>query len=191
MTINSFNNSVSFGKFPVMTCTIKDAQTKKIHPATLYQLEVGKQSDIFDVEQSKNTRDICNDFVRDSRLGSKYRQYYILQNDKTQEVIGCAETSSHYSLKEDISGGNQLLVDELSDNKKYLNAKEPILTYLLNVARNSLKDCVVTPFDTNVVPNMKQVKPVQMNTGEFVIPASRFDNALLHGEKRYNIDYEV
>ena len=61
----------------------------------------------------------------------------------------------------------------------------------INVARNSCKDSVVTAFDTNVVPQMRQIKPVQMKTGEFVIPSSRFDNALLHGEKRYNIDYEV
>ena len=191
MTINSINTSVSFGKQPVMKCTIKEAETKKIMPATLYQLEVGKKSDIFDVEHSKNTMDIYNGFMKDSRLGSNYRQYYILQNDKTQEVIGCAQTSSHFSMKDDISGGHQLLVEELSENKKYLNGKEPILTYLINVARKAMKDSVVTCFDTNVVPNMKQVKPKQISTGEFVIPASRFDNALTHGEKRYNIDYEV
>ena len=191
MTINSINTSVSFGKLPVMKCTIKDAQTKKIMPATLYQLEVGKASDVYDVEHSKNTMDIYNSFIKDSRFGSNYRQYYMLQNDKTQEVIGCAQTSSHFSMKKDISGGHQLLVEELSENKKYLNGKEPILTYLLNVARKSMKDSVVTAFDTNVVPNMKQVRPKQISTGEFVIPASRFDNALIHGEKRYNISYDV
>ena len=191
MNINSVNNLVSFGKQPVMKCTVKDVETKKVMPATLYKMDPSKSSDLFEVEKSKNTRDITFHFKRDNALGLNFRNYYLLKNDKTQEVVGCAETENHYSPRNNGAGGFVMLVGELSENKKYLNGKEPILTFLMNEARKSGQNAIVTCSDENVAPNMKQLKPVQLNTGEYYIPASRFDNALTHGEKRYNISYEV
>lgn len=187
MQITNSNYSTAFGKTPVMKCTIKNAQTKRKEPATLYQMNTNLKSDYSEVMNSKNTLCIKSDFERDFATGSDYRQYYLLKNDKTDEVAGCAETTQRMTRNLE----NYTMVEEISENKKYANGIEPVLTYLVHNAKQNAQDAVVFSTDENVIPDMKKVTQQQAPTGERILSSKMFNTLLNHAEKRYNVEYNA
>lgn len=189
MQINTIKSIQSFGKTPVMKCTVKSSETGNKENATLYQMDTNNRKDYYEVRSSKNTGDILSDFERDSLNRSNLRQYYLLKNDKTQEVIGCAETTKRMSGG--ISDGKYIQIEEISENKKYKNGIEPIFTYLVHFAKEIGQDAVVSIAGENIIPNMRKAKQVQVKTGEIITPQSSFDEILNHAERRYNIEYTV
>ena len=88
--------AISFGKSAVMTCTVKSADKKTKVDATLYQMNPLEREDYKDVMYSKHTLCIKPDFQRDTGHRQGMYDYYLLQNNKTKEVIACAQTSRHY-----------------------------------------------------------------------------------------------
>ena len=189
MQINNIKVSQSFGKTPVMKCSVKSAETGKKEYATLYQMDPRNGGDYNEVKSSKNTRDIFFDFEQDYFNRSSLKQYYLLKNDKTQEVIGCAETTKR--MTGGVSGGRYLQIEEISENQKYKNGIEPIFAYLVHFAKDVGQDAVVSISGENVIPNMHKAKQVQIKTGEIITPYANFDEILNHAEKRYNIEYTV
>lgn len=187
MQITNMNCSQSFGKTPVMKCTVKNAETNRTEHATLYKMDTSLKSDYDEVMNSKNTLDIKGSFDRDFFLGQNYKQYYLLKNDKTDEVAGCAQTTKR--MTRDLQ--SYTLIEEMSGNKKYKNATEPVFAYIVHDADKSWDDAVISAKEENIIPDMKKVKTEQTRTGEMLLSYENYDSVLNHSEKRYKIDYNV
>ena len=183
--------SISFGKTPVMTCTIKSADKKEQNSATLYQMDTKEYSDLKEILYSKNARCLIRDFEEDAGRYTPYSEYYLLKNDKTQEVIACAQTSRHYRTGDAKSTGFSTLIEEMSQNSKYVNGAEPILAFIAHKAEGRFDNCVTTAFDRDVIPTLKNSKFTQLRTGDWYLPEKRYPILIDQAEKRANISFLV
>lgn len=181
--------SISFGKTPVMTCTVKGANKKDIVNATLYQMDPHNNNDQRDVRFSKNTHCIKQSFERDCGHFQPIYEYYLLTNDKTQEVIACAQTSRHYRTGNARYNGCSTLIDEMSQNRNYINGAEPVLAYIVHNAEERYDKTVTTAFDKDEIPCLKNSKFTQLKTGDWCIPEKRYQLLIDQAEKRENINF--
>ena len=197
MKILSINSSPAFGKTPVMECCIKDTITKKTNNATLYKLNPDSINDVYDVRQSKNTVSIKSDFIKSHLYGDRCNDYYILQNDKTQEVISCAQVSHRYRYDDAENIGLYTLATSLSENKKYINGLEPMLAYITKIAAERYDNGVYAAYSlsdtmqTSEFPSLKHIKVSDAGKDGILIPSKRFLSFLDIAEKRSQINYEV
>ncbi len=136
--------SLSFGKTPILQCRVKDMAERKRHNATLYKLNPKNTSDFKDVMYSGNTTCIQKDFKKAYLTdGRDYNDYYILQEDSSNEIISCAQVSHRYSARDQINPGYYTLISAMSENKKYINGAEPIMSFVTRIAaeRDDKKVC--------------------------------------------------
>lgn len=181
--------SINFGKKAVMTCTVKSADKKTKVDATLYKMNPSEKEDYKDVMYSKHTTCIKPDFVRDIGNNQGRYEYYLLQNDKTKEVIACAQTSRHYRTGKSAYNGASTLIDEMNQNRNYINGAEPVLAYLAHKAASQFDTCVTTAFDKDEVPCLKNSKFTQLKTGDWCIPEKRYHLLIDQAEKRENVSF--
>ena len=181
--------SISFGKKEVMTCTVKSADKKTSVNATLYQMEPTRREDYKDVMYSKHTTCIKPDFLSDTGHFQPFYEYYLLQNDKTKEVIACAQTSRHYRTGKAAYTGPSTLIEEMNQNLNYINGAEPVLAYLAHKAASQFDTCVTTAFDKDEVPCLKSSKFTQLKTGDWCIPEKRYHLLIDQAEKRENVSF--
>lgn len=183
--------AISFGKSAVMTCTVKSAdKTTKVN-ATLYQMNPLEREDYRDVMYSKHTTCIKSDFQRDTGHRQGMYEYYLLQNDKTGEVIACAQTSRRYRTGNAKYNGVSTLIEEMSQNRHYINGAEPVLAYLVHKAGEQFDNCVTTAFDKDEIPCLKNSKFTQLKTGDWCIPEKRYQLLIDQAEKRENVNFLV
>ena len=183
--------AISFGKTAVMTCTVKSADKKTSVDATLYQMDPTKREDYRDVMYSKHTTCIKPDFSKDTGHRQGMYEYYLLQNDKTKEVIACAQTSRHYRTGKSAYNGVSTLINEMNQNRNYINGAEPVLAYLAYNAGERFDKCVTTAFGRDEIPCLKNSKFTQLKTGDWCIPEKRYHILIDQAEKRENVNFLV
>ena len=191
MRINpcKFSNYISFSKEPVSACVLinKDKGTKS--DATLYKADVKSDSDKFDIKRSKTASCLYSDFMRERRRNEPCSDFFILQDDKTNEVICAAETSRHYRPLEGKKEGFATIIDEIRENNKYENAAEPMLEYIVREAYKRGDTNVFTAFQSEDLPSLKRERFTETNNGEWYMPRARFFDFIDIAEKRSHIDY--
>ena len=200
MNISKLNNCYSFGKKALLTCEIKQEPNKNKVQATLYKMDPHNLSDIDDVRYSKQTMCIQSDFSKAIEQRIPNKDFYILRNDKTKEVISCAQTSHHYRPDQISRGFNTItfenpglstLIEEMNVNSNYVNGAEPLLAYIVKAAGERFDSTVYTAFDQDVVPSLKRAKFTQTKLGEFFIPEKRYSILMDQAERRSQIEYLV
>ena len=200
MNISKLNNSCSFGKSALLTCEIKQEPNKSKVQATLYKMDPHNSSDIDDIMYSKYTGPIRSDFIDSCYKHRTFQDFYVLQNDKTKEVISCAQTSHHYRPEQVSRGFNTItfenpglstLIEEINVNPNYVNGAEPLLAYIVKVAGERFDSTVYTAFDQDTVPSLKRAKFSQTKLGEFFIPEKRYSVLIDQAEKHSQIKYLV
>ena len=200
MNISKLNNCNSFGKKALLTCEIKQELNKNKVQAKLYKMDPHNLSDIDDVMYSKQTRCILPDFITSIEKLYPNKDFYLLQNDKTKEVISCAQTSHHYRPIQSSNGfesitfenpGSNTLIEEMNVNQNYVNAAEPLLAYIVKSAGERFDSTVYTSFNQDFVPALKRAKFSQTKLGEFYIPGKRYATLINQAEEHSNIEYLV
>ena len=200
MNISKLNNCYSFGKKALLTCEIKQEPNKNKVQATLYKMDPHNLSDIDDVRYSKQTMCIQSDFSKAAEQRIPSKDFYILRNDRTKEVISCAQTSHHYRADQISRGFNTItfenpglstLIEEMNVNPNYVNGAEPLLAYIVKAAGERFDSTVYTAFDQDVVPSLKRAKFTQTKLGEFFIPEKRYSILMDQAERRSQIEYLV
>ena len=198
MNISKLNNYHSFGKKALLTCEIKQEPKKNKIQATLYKMDPHNISDIDDVMYSKQTRCILPDFITSIEKLYPNKDFYLLQNDKTKEVISCAQTSHHYRPIQISNGfesitfenpGSNTLIEEMNVNQNYVNAAEPLLAYIVKSAGERFDSTVYTSFNQDFVPALKRAKFSQTKLGEFYIPEKRYATLINQAEEHSQIEY--
>ena len=198
MNISKLNNCNSFGKKALLTREIKQEPKKNKIQATLYKMDPHNISDIDDVMYSKQTRCILPDFITSIEKLYPNKDFYLLQNDKTKEVISCAQTSHHYRPIQISNGfesitfenpGSNTLIEEMNVNQNYVNAAEPLLAYIVKSAGERFDSTVYTSFNQDFVPALKRAKFSQTKLGEFYIPEKRYATLINQAEEHSQIEY--
>ncbi len=183
--------SISFGKTPVMTCTVKTTGKNDKVDATLYRMNAHDSEDQRDVRFSKHTTCIKKDFDKEAGRFRPVYDFFLLTNNKTKEVIACAQTSRHFRTGDAKYNGCSTLIDEMSENRNYVNGAEPLLAYIVHQAEERYDHCVTTAFDRDEIPVLKNCKFTQLKTGDWCIPEKRYPLLLDQAEKRENISFIV
>lgn len=191
MNIKQINFSQTFGKTPVMRCEMKKTGTKDKAQSTLYKLNPQLNSDLEEVMYSKRARCMYTDMRKDSQTKNPYREYYILKDDKTDEVISCAETSHHYRAENVPHPGLSTLIDEMESNGKYVSSQEPLLAYLAYSAMNRFDDSVCVGFYNEDYSRFKRARFSETKNGDWILPDKRYINLIDNAAKRYNIEFLV
>lgn len=191
MKITKINSQQSFGKTALLYCQIKQESNKEKVSATLYKMDPNNKKDIDDVKYSKQTRCIYSDFLNEAGQRYPHREFYLLQNDKTGEVISCAQTSHHYRPANAKNEGFSTLIEEMNENRKYINGAEPMLAYIAKHAEERYDSTVYTAFRLEEVPSLKRAKFTETKLGEFYLPQKRYNVLIDQAEKRSQIEFLV
>ncbi len=182
-------SNISFGKTAILTCQVKNRETNQKASATLYQMDPHNMSDYREVRYSKTARCMCRDMEDDQSLYNPVREYYVLKDDKTGEVISCAETSHHYRRDEIYSPGLSTTVDELADNTKYVNSTEPMLAFVAQKAFDRYDKSVVIGTYVDDESPLKRARFSKTKNGDWVLPEKRFNDFVDTANKRSSIEY--
>lgn len=174
MKISKINTMCSFGKTPLMTCSIKQKSDNQRVQATLYKIDSTQATDIDDVRYSKLARCMYSDLLNAFKKCRSDKDFLLLQNDKTKEVISCAQTSHRYRPFGD-KPERYTLVETLNGNDKYINGIEPLMAYIASAADSRFDDSVRTAFHSDDISvNMQRIKFSQEKNGEWVLPKKRY-----------------
>lgn len=152
-------------------------------------MDPNNEEDRKDIFRSKNTINIKKDFHKAYTENNNSRDFYILQNDKTGEVISCAETTHRYRTEPGANYGLYTLIEEMDENSKYINAAEPTLAYIVKRAQDRFDLSVYTAFGEDKIPSLKREKFTENNLGEFYIPHKRFNSMIDKAEEHSQIEY--
>ena len=191
MNISYNLNSQSFGKEALMKCDIEETNKNIKQSATLYKLNPENTADRNDVFFSKQTGCIARDFERAIYKSFPNKDFYILQNDITGEIISCAQTSHHYRPFDVSLPGQYTLIEEAKGNKKYKDAAEPLFAYITGIASKKFDEAVFTAFDENTISELKKNNFSKAKTGEYFVSQENFSKFINRAEKKYNIEYIV
>ena len=191
MNISKTNYSQAFGKQALMTCTIEEKESKTEKPATLYKLNPNDKSDREDIFFSRHANCIARDFKKAQFKSCHPKDFYIILNDKTNEVISCAQTSHRYKPSGFPNAGQYTLIEEASENKKYKNGLEPLFAFITKQSTKQCDENIFTAFDETTIPRLENSKFLKADTGEYYIPKANFNPVLQQTEEKYNIEYLV
>ena len=115
MQINNVNSNISFGKTPVMICEVKKKKETDRRTATLYKMDIKKHEDLNEIKYSKTARTLYPDAEKDRHYMSPGREYYLLKDDSTNEVISCASITTHIRQGEGKTSGFSFVIDGFSE----------------------------------------------------------------------------
>lgn len=202
MNIQKITYAQSFGKTPLMHCTVKRAmpqetpskKTKKQEDkkqekiaATLYQLDPRIEKDMQDASYSKTAYVLSGDMNRDAHRFYPISEYFILTNDKTGEVISCAQTSKRYRLDDKKIPGYYMLVEEFNTSRNYTSPAEPMFAFLTDKAfKHNDTSIVIGTYDIEG-PELKKSRFTLKKNGEWYMPERRFNDFFDTAQKRYDI----
>lgn len=191
MNIPALNYNQTFGKQALLTCNVKENSSNTQKSATLYKLDPENISDQKDVLFSKQTGCIKRDFEKARYDSFPNKEFYMLQNNSTGEVISCAQTSHHFRPFESAESGQYTLIEDAHGNIKYSNAVEPLFAYITKSASQKSDSSVFTAFDEMTMPEANKSSFSIAETGEYFIPDKNFASFQSNSEKKYNIKYLV
>ncbi len=191
MNIQKINSFQSFGKTAMLKCSIKNSETENKQSATMYKMDPLNYEDAKDVLYSRHTTPIKKDFLIAQTTREPHNEFFLLKDNETGEVISCAQTSHHYRTDPAKHPGLSTLIEEFSENPKYINAAEPLLAGITKRAQNRFDETVYTAFNLETLPSLKQAKFSKTKLGEFYIPQRRFDTLINQAEKRSQIEYLI
>ncbi len=191
MKINSIKTKQTFCKTPVMKCKIKKTQSNEESESTLYKMDCLNKSDLDEVKYSKIARYIYYPMLNDSENDFHYREYYILKDDNTNEVISCAQTSRHYRADNVEYPGYTTLIEEMKNNLKYVNPEEPVFAYLANHAINQYDSSLSIGFYPHNTKSLKHNNFSETKNGDWIIPEQRFLNLIDNASKRNQIEFII
>ena len=189
MRIQSVTNSTSFGKIPVLQCRVEEASSGNINKATLYKMEPNKPEDAREIKYSKNARCIYYDFMVDAGKHISDRDYYLLQNNKTKEVIACAQASRHFRPDNAEFNGMTTFIEEMSENPKYVKGGLPIFAH---IALNSLESndaSVSTSTYTSAIDSLAGSSFIQIDTGDWILPKDDYRSFIKQVMYDSSLDY--
>ena len=189
MKISNISNNVNFGKTALLTCTLKENDSKEKISATLYQMDPKNVEDMNDIKYSKLTKTLSDYIVAEHGKVQPAREFYLLQNDKTKEAISYAQTSHHFRPFNAKNEGLSTLIEEMRENTKYTNASEPLLAYIAKRAEERYDHTVYTAFGLDEIPSLKRAKFTETKLGEFFIPEKRYKVLIEQAEKRSQIEF--
>ena len=173
MRVQTFNNNLHFGKIPVLKCKVEE-NNGKLENATLYKMEPNNPEDAKEIKFSKNARCIYYDFMRDAGKHISDRSYYLLKNDKSKEVIACAQTAKHCRPNNAEFSGNTVFIEEMAENPKYVKGGQPILAHIALSALDSQDNTISTSSYANAIDSLNESEFVQTKTGDWVLPQDSF-----------------
>lgn len=187
MNISAINNTQSFGKTALMHCKVRTLEDKERIGATLYKMDPKNNNDVKDVKFSKTAYALIKDMSRDSRKVHPTREYYILTNDKTGEVISCAQTSNHFRADEGKVSGSYMLLEEVNSNDKYINPIAPMIAFLADKAFNHFDSGIVIGTSELDDKTLKRAKFSRAQNGDWFIPQKRFIDFTDKATKKYDM----
>ncbi len=203
MKILSVKTSPAFGKTAVLECKVKDVKTNTANDATLFKLDFLNPLDVADVNYSKNTTCIREDFLKANLYRESSKDFFVLKDDKSGEVISCASACRRYGNydKPKITG-KYTLIDEMSENPKYINGGEPLLAYIVKDSGERYSKAVYTAYNLvnsdewsdyteNQNPSLKLARFTDDKTKGSYLPENRYMSFLDIAEKRNQINWEV
>ena len=187
MNISRTNNLQSFGKTALMQCKVRTLQDKERISATLYKMNPKDSNDVKEVKYSKTAYVLMPDMAKDAKKEYPSREYYLLTNDKTGEVISCSQTSNHFREGEEKVSGSYLMIEEFNANDKYINPIMPMIAFLADKAYKH--------FDSNIVmgtsdiddKTLKREKFSRAKNGDWYIPQKRFIDVTDKAVKKYDM----
>ena len=187
MNIGKIQN-LSFGKKPLLNCSIKNKDTKKKIEATLYSMDYRNPNDRFEMENADNAEFVKHNFLAIPNVpeGSKF---YLLKNNETGETVSCAQTTKHFSNPEDNDfSGSYVLIESAQEKPKYQDSISPVLGQIVKDAYYSFDNKIVSALrdeDLNLVRYKFTLKPDM----SMVLPDKRFVDLLDKIEKINEIEY--
>ncbi len=188
--------NISFGKLPIFACTVKRQPTgingnkQEAVNATLYKLEKNSEQDANTLFYSRTGRKLYRDYMYNTGSHINYANYYILQNDDTDEIISAAKTVRYYRVDTD-NEGTATLINELVYNPKYENGEEPMIAGIVKNAHDVYDTSVVSAVDSDELPILEQSKFKKLESGVWELQKSDFKAVAKKAEKNYHIDYFV
>ena len=185
MKINTLN--LNFGKKLVATCCIKN-QNKEKCPASIYEYNPRNSEDAEEIKNSPYTSSIKRDFYR-QYINCKIpaNKYYILLDDKTKEVATVAKLSQHIT-EEGKYKGYYISIDELEENKNYIDSITPMIGFIANKANSTYSDNILTAFRTYEMPALKELKFKSTKEDIWALRSKGFNESILRAEKRNNLE---
>lgn len=187
MKIQNKNTNTSFGKAQVMQCQMKKKSEQEKINATLYKMDLKNGNDLNEMKYSKTAKWLYPDATTDSAYPHENRSYYLLQEDKTGEVISCISISKHFRRGEDNKSGQYILIDGFAQNYKYLNPSEPLFAFVAdNAIKHYSKNIIVGTSDLED-ETLKKARFTRTKNGEWYMPEKRFTDIIDRAEKRYNM----
>lgn len=191
MNIQNINSAQSFGKKPVMICTVKKADTQEKAESTLYKLDPKSGSDLSEVKYSKKAKYMYGSMKKDKTRIHPYSEYYFLKDNKTGEVISYAQTSHHYRRDNVSFPGLTTLIEEMDGNDKYINSQEPMFAFLAQNALNRFDSSITDGLYREDTTMLKRARFSQTKNGDWVLPEKRYTNLIDTAKKRSQIEFLV
>lgn len=188
MLINKIQTSPAFGKTKVMQCNIKNSKTNLKNSATLYKLDCLNKDDLKDLMYSKNSSEILTSFLLDRKSGKSTSDYYILCNDKTGEIVSCAQTEHRFKTTPE-NFGTYTLIRALGENKNYINPVEPLIAYIVKTACDRFDNSVYSVYGFDEMPVLKRIKFSESKLGEPFLPSKRFNSVINKAQEHSSINF--
>ncbi len=186
--------SISFGKKQIGYCNVIKAEDKNKTNAIIWELDSKDPQDLKDVEYSKTAGksiypDMYNEFIKGGSIPDY--KFYIVTNGTTGEVISCAQTSVHLS-RENKNVFKYLLIDELEENKKYINGADVLLAYLANDTQNNnssnSSDKIRTAFTDRLQGALTRMKFIKRKSGIWELPKKTMKNTVDSAKEKYQLE---
>ncbi len=186
--------NISFGKKLIGYCNVVNAEDKKKTNAIIWELDPKNPQDLKDAELSKTTGksiypDMYYQFIKGSQIPDY--KFYIVTNGTTGEVISCAQTSLHMN-NDRKNTYKYMLIDELEENKKYINGADVLLAYLANDAQNenscNCSDKIRTAFTDKLQGALTRTKFIKRKNGIWELPKKTMKNTVDYGTEKHQLE---
>ena len=112
--------------------------------------------------------------MRDAGKHISDRNYYLLKNDKSKEVIACAETAKHFRPSNAEYSGNTIFIEEIAENPKYVKGGQSLLAHIALSSLDSPDTTISTSNYANAIDSLNESEFVQTKTGDWVLPKEAF-----------------
>ena len=181
-------NNINFGKKPVLECFVKTKDNKKFD-ATLYKLDYKDPKDREEVRNNNFLADFRAHFLP-FRKDVSGLNFYVLENNETNEIVSCAETSrriKRYPLVED---GTYTNIESVRENKNYI---DPFFSILGQIIKEGIehydRGIKISDFYCDRKDMKKYKFSKKEDEFEWNLPERRFQETLSKVELRNQISF--
>lgn len=182
MRIQNISSAQSFGKTPVMYCKIKRADNREKTRATLYKLDIFDHRDITYAKYSNTSLRFLHDMINDKR-NSQPKDYFLMTDDKTGDVISCAETSNHLRVSNDKISGKYLLINEYNQSGNYIRPDVPMFAFFAQKAASGGNGNIAIGTPNIEESTLKKDGFLQAQNTEWYMPHTRYSGIIALAKK--------